>query len=117
MKGKHILLLLSLMTFATSMAQNDIVLSCPDDNHPHAIDLGLPSGTKWACCNVGALIKPKLLILNNLGFNNMVGATGFEPATAWSQTRSATGLRYTPLQMRTQSYGLFPVSANFFPII
>ena len=28
--------------------------SCPDNNHPHAIDLGLPSGTKWACCNVGA---------------------------------------------------------------
>ena len=27
-------------------------LSCPDDNHPHMIDLGLPSGTKWACCNV-----------------------------------------------------------------
>ncbi|MBR7055090.1 MAG: dockerin type I repeat-containing protein [Prevotella sp.] len=29
-------------------------LECPDDNHPHMIDLGLPSGTKWACCNVGA---------------------------------------------------------------
>ena len=28
--------------------------SCPDGNHPHIIDLGLPSGTKWACCNVGA---------------------------------------------------------------
>ena len=28
--------------------------SCPDDKHPHLIDLGLPSGTKWACCNVGA---------------------------------------------------------------
>ena len=27
---------------------------CPDDHHPHAIDLGLPSGTKWCCCNVGA---------------------------------------------------------------
>ena len=27
---------------------------CPDDNHPHMIDLGLPSGTLWACCNVGA---------------------------------------------------------------
>ena len=25
-----------------------------------------------------------------------VGATGFEPATACSQNRSATGLRYTP---------------------
>ena len=29
-------------------------LTCPDDHHPHIIDLGLPSGTKWACCNVGA---------------------------------------------------------------
>ena len=27
---------------------------CPDDHHPHMIDLGLPSGTKWACCNIGA---------------------------------------------------------------
>lgn len=29
-------------------------LQCPDDNHPHMIDLGLPSGTLWSCCNVGA---------------------------------------------------------------
>lgn len=29
---------------------------CPDSNHPHAIDLGLPSGTKWSCCNVGASV-------------------------------------------------------------
>ena len=28
--------------------------SCPDSHHPHMIDLGLSSGTKWACCNVGA---------------------------------------------------------------
>lgn len=28
------------------------LFSCPDDNHPHFIDLGLPSGTNWACCNV-----------------------------------------------------------------
>ena len=27
-------------------------LTCPDDHHPHLINLGLPSGTKWACCNV-----------------------------------------------------------------
>ncbi len=30
-------------------------LTCPDNHHPHLIDLGLPSGTKWACCNVGAV--------------------------------------------------------------
>lgn len=38
-------------------AQNDKPTSCgtcPDGKHPHLIDLGLPSGTKWACCNVGA---------------------------------------------------------------
>ena len=29
-------------------------LTCPNNNHPHMIDLGLPSGTRWACCNVGA---------------------------------------------------------------
>ena len=28
--------------------------TCPDGKHPHKIDLGLPSGTLWACCNVGA---------------------------------------------------------------
>ena len=30
------------------------VLVCSDDHHPHLIDLGLPSGTLWSCCNVGA---------------------------------------------------------------
>ncbi len=30
------------------------LLCCPDDHHPHVIDLGLPSGTKWCCCNMGA---------------------------------------------------------------
>lgn len=34
-------------------AQN-FPVCCPDDHHPHLIDLGLPSGTKWACCNVGS---------------------------------------------------------------
>ena len=27
---------------------------CPDEHHPHLIDLGLPSGTLWSCCNVDA---------------------------------------------------------------
>lgn len=27
---------------------------CPDANHPHWIDMGLPSGTQWRCCNEGA---------------------------------------------------------------
>ena len=31
-----------------------ISLSCLDEHHPHPIDLGLPSGTKWACCNIDA---------------------------------------------------------------
>ena len=37
-----------------SVTVKDVYTGCPDENHPHLIDLGLPSGTKWACCNVGA---------------------------------------------------------------
>ena len=29
---------------------------CPNGHHPHKIDLGLPSKTKWACCNIGAIM-------------------------------------------------------------
>ena len=34
--------------------EKDDSTSCPDGNHPHWIDLGLPSGTQWRCCNAGA---------------------------------------------------------------
>jgi hypothetical protein len=48
---KRLLLILFFLSFGLSiMAQS----SCPDNHHPHMIDLGLPSGTLWACCNVGA---------------------------------------------------------------
>ena len=40
--------------FSESSSSPVSYTSCPDGNHPHLIDLGLPSGTKWACCNVGA---------------------------------------------------------------
>ncbi len=42
------------VTFQASESPNEL-LNCPDNNHPHLIDLGLPSGTKWACCNVGSV--------------------------------------------------------------
>ena len=34
---------------------------CPDENHPHAIDLGLPSGTKWSFAKAASVkwAKPK----------------------------------------------------------
>lgn len=35
----------------TTLGEQEI---CPDSNHPHLIDLGLPSGAKWACCNIEA---------------------------------------------------------------
>ena len=48
---KKLLLFLFLLCLSLSASAQS---SCPDNNHPHMIDLGLPSGTKWACCNVGA---------------------------------------------------------------
>ena len=44
--------------------------------------------------NLYYLYNKKSATLNDCGLS--VGATGFEPATTWSQTRCATGLRYTP---------------------
>lgn len=32
----------------------EVGFKCKDDKHPHAIDLGLPSGLKWCCMNVDA---------------------------------------------------------------
>ena len=48
-----IMAIINIMTGGTQPPET-AYLSCPDDKHPHMIDLGLPSGTKWACCNVGA---------------------------------------------------------------
>lgn len=52
MKKLRFTLAVTLVAF-TANAQ-----TCPDNKHPHMIDLGLPSGTHWACCNVGAT-KPE----------------------------------------------------------
>ena len=49
-KGIQCMLLACTLMLLPTMAS----AQCPDNNHPHMIDLGLPSGTKWACCNVGA---------------------------------------------------------------
>ena len=51
---------------------------CPDHNHPHMIDLGLPSGTKWACCNVGTSVPE-----------------GYGGYYAWGETEEKNN--YTPL--------------------
>lgn len=49
---KHIL-----FTLVLALSPSVMSAQCPDNNHPHMIDLGLPSGIKWACCNVGAKVN------------------------------------------------------------
>lgn len=39
--------------FTATIEDNNFYDYCPDSNHPHWIDLGLPSGTQWRCCNEG----------------------------------------------------------------
>ena len=45
-----------LISLLMGRATDDAVAAgiCPNAMHPHVIDLGLPSGTKWTCCNIGA---------------------------------------------------------------
>ena len=47
MKKIFILLLIQLCVI-------NVYSQCANDKHPHVIDLGLPSGTLWSCCNLGA---------------------------------------------------------------
>ena len=64
-------------------------LSCPDDNHPHVIDLGLPSGTKWACCNVGST-RPE-----SSGGYYAWGESAMKDSYDWSNYVHCDGTEYT----------------------
>ncbi len=44
--------ILTILVFYMSVMSISFAQTCPDSNHPHAIDLGI--GVKFACCNVGA---------------------------------------------------------------
>lgn len=52
--------------------------------------------------------------------SSQVGETGFEPATTWSQTRCATGLRYSPnfsvCTARVQAVLQFPAFITIAPL-
>lgn len=61
---------------------------CPDNKHPHAIDLGLPSGTKWNCCNIGASTP------NNFG-----------DYYAWGEVKTWQPFSY--------SYCIYPIPGQF----
>ena len=56
---------------------------CPDGNHPHLIDLGLPSGTKWACCNVDT-DHPENQSPTNYGSLFAWGETETKTTYSWS---------------------------------
>lgn len=66
---------------------------CPDENHPHMIDLGLPSGTQWACCNIGTS-HPTYY--------------GFQNGYAWGETEEKENYslsNYTLAQPATETDG------------
>ncbi|MBP5197100.1 MAG: hypothetical protein J6035_06830 [Bacteroidaceae bacterium] len=66
------------------------IKGCPDNHHPHMIDLGLPRGTKWACCNVGAN-KPEEIgdyfawgdVETSEGLANVGGYQQLAPVFTW----------------------------------
>lgn len=69
--------------------------SCPDSNHPHMIDLGLPSGTLWACCNVGAS-KPEK-------YGNYY---------AWGETRPKSVYNLTTYQFYNSNTGYVNIGSD-----
>ena len=67
---------------------------CPDGNHPHMIDLGLPSGTKWACCNVGASKPEDYGGYYAWGERHTKSIYNFDTYTCYSYYVDAKGQRY-----------------------
>jgi hypothetical protein len=63
---------------------------CPDDHHPHLIDLGLPSGTKWACCNVDT-DHPENQSPGNPGAYYAWGETATKDTYDWSTYTHCNG--------------------------
>lgn len=61
---------------------------CPDGNHPHLIDLGLPSGTLWACCNVGASVPEE-----------------YGDYFAWGETEPKSYYQYSNYKLMTMIFG------------
>ena len=57
--------------------------ACPDEHHPHLIDLDLPSGTKWACCNVDT-DHPEKQTPTNYGGYYAWGETETKTTYNWS---------------------------------
>lgn len=60
--------------------------ACPDGNHPHMIDLGLPRHTLWACCNVGASTPE--------GYGNYY---------AWGETSTKSDYSYDTYQYKSSN--------------
>src|SRR5437899_11077772 len=53
-----------------------------------------PTNSSEGCCSIHLSYGRHTVGLSDS--RTGVGAAGFEPATSWSQTRRATGLRHTP---------------------
>ena len=80
---------------------------CPDDHHPHMVDLGLPSGTKWACCNVDTE-NPGKQSPTNYGGYYAWGETDEKGNYSWSNythcSGSANTCRYLGLDIAGTQY-------------
>ena len=68
---------------------------CPDNNHPHAIDLGLPSGTKWCCCNVGASTPE-----------------GYGGYYAWGETKEKSYYYFTTYAYYVSNWGFIDIGSD-----
>src|SRR2546430_11406855 len=56
--------------------------------------------TNWRCCDPEGRVGRNRRRGWELMGGEMVGATGFEPATSWSQTKCSTRLSYAPTPAR-----------------
>ena len=78
--------------------------SCPDNHHPHMIDLGMPSGTLWSCCNVET-DHPENQSPTNYGGYYAWGETETKAICNWSTYAHCDGTKETCHDLGTDISG------------
>ena len=86
------------------MEEQDLNCSGEKSYYPIMADFATKVTKIRRICAESLLKKRKCLKIKHFKLA-FVGVTGFEPATPWSQTRCATGLRYTPNAIPFQNCG------------
>lgn len=113
------------LALLTAGAMTALAQSCPDNNHPHAIDMGLK--VKWACCNLDSKSPTKqgynyawgeTEIKGVFNYNNYkYGGNEHEPNSCKPIGKSIEGGQYDVAKKRWGGSWRMPTKKDFMELV